>query len=1156
MAKKIKLLTLNVNGIAEQHKRNLVFAYLKTLNFDIVYLQETHSASNGDSIKWTEEWGGRAVWNHGSHRSRGAAVLFNPRLQINIEELNMDNEGRIVALKTRIEEKELNIVNIYAPTVPVERKRFFQELWKYLTGVDNIILGGDFNCIPDPKVDKIGGDPNSGTVGMAELQTLTSLLQITDIWRDKNPSQQTFTWHNRNYNQQSRLDRWYVPQKNAETTSVYVHACPFSDHSAVELQLQPLDERRTGPGVWKLNTSLLQDEYFTHEIRSFLRSWRTQRPKYNNMADWWDAGKIKIKSIAVKHSVRKAKSAKKKEKELLSQLSKLTQKPKPDVQAIDKLKDEIRQLTDKRLQGARIRSRAAWAEKGEKSTGFFFSLERKKQPRNTITELTTATGQVKTDLDILAETQKYYQVLFNDEPTNAEDQVWLINQLDTKLTQTTKTSCEGPLTEKECSEAIKKMAKNKSPGPDGLPAEFFQVFWNDLGEDLVTVFNENYDSGEMTPSQREAILRLLFKKNNKKLLKNWRPISLLNADYKIAAKALATRLKRALPEIINPDQTCGVPNRTIFENIFRLRDLIATSTKNNTDLILINLDQEKAFDRVNRDFLRKVFLKLNFGPSFRRWIDVLYAGAFCRIMNNGWRTDPVELRRGVRQGCPLSPLLYAIVIESFGNVIRKNQRIRGFGIPGTPTPSKIVQYADDCTLTLKDDSSVLHSFDVLSRFEAASGSKLNMEKTEGIYIGPQAGRTHGPVPIDWHTENIEVLGVKLGNNNRQDWEKRVEKAENKLGKWKKRDLSITGRALLIRTYALASIIYLATVFAIPGAIITKINTMMFSFLWKDKNELVKRSTMHLPLHKGGLAIPELKETQASLNFKWLQQITDSGYDRPWVHFARYWMGIQLSTIRADWSFLRTSLKPHADPSNIPVWYKTTVRLAQQHRLKLLNEKGKTITAKTLRNLTANDKERPRAEKIWKCLLKLKKKEAFETTWKEIWTSLGTNKEKEVQWKLTHRVLTTKAYLAKWGMLTNTNCPFCGSTEDTYHALIGCDRAAILWRKLQDLIRPVQDNLVINLACIVFFEGLPEEKYARELIRYLISATISILWETRNKEIFKTSTRQDDLYEKLKKRVKDRITCDYWNRKITNLELIWQIKGILCTFHEDNLTFNI
>ena len=257
----------------------------------------------------------------------------------------------------------------------------------------------------------------------------------------------------------------------------------------------------------------------------------------------------------------------------------------------------------------------------------------------------------------------FYQKLYDVEQTDGEAQEWFFNKITRILSQTERCRAEGPITDLELEAAIKKMNLNKSPGSDGLPVEFYKSFWPFLKDDLRALLNDSYDHGNLSMSQINASLRLLYKKGERTLLKNWRPISLLNTDYKLLSTILAMRLKPLLPKVINEDQTCGVPGRTIFENLFRLRDITQEAMINNSNLIMVNLDQEKAFDKIDRTFPFKSMAKMNFGPSFIHWIKVLYEHANCNIVNNGWTFDAVTLYRGVRQGCPLSPLLYIIVAE-------------------------------------------------------------------------------------------------------------------------------------------------------------------------------------------------------------------------------------------------------------------------------------------------------------------------------------------------------------------------------------------------------------------------------------------------------------------------------------------------------------
>ena len=159
------------------------------------------------------------------------------------------------------------------------------------------------------------------------------------------------------------------------------------------------------------------------------------------------------------------------------------------------------------------------------------------------------------------------------------------------------------------------MEMGRSPGTDGLPAEFYKVFWNDVATYLLASLNSSFSKGHLSISQRRGLITLIPKKNKpQQYLKNWMPISLLNCDYKIAAKAVATR---------------------------------------------------------------KTLLFYNFGDSLITWIKLFYTDISSSVQNNGWSSEFFQLNRGVRQGCPLSTYVFILCVEILGNAIRNCDQIKG-----------------------------------------------------------------------------------------------------------------------------------------------------------------------------------------------------------------------------------------------------------------------------------------------------------------------------------------------------------------------------------------------------------------------------------------------------------------------------------------------
>ncbi|KAK3728096.1 hypothetical protein QZH41_003920 [Actinostola sp. cb2023] len=383
----------------------------------------------------------------------------------------------------------------------------------------------------------------------------------------------------------------------------------------------------------------------------------------------------------------------------------------------------------------------------------------------------------------------------------------LLSKLENKLLDEESESLESALSSVECFEALTQMKTGRSPGNDGLPAEFYGRFWKTIGPDLVYILNYGFERQKLTESQTQSIISLLFKKDDRLLLKNWRPISLLNVDYKICTKALANRLKVVLPSVLHPDQTCSVPGRSIFENTFLLRDIFDYAEAKQLPGAILALDQEKAFDRVDRAFLDRVLVTMNFGPLFRQWIKTLYADSKSAVTNNGWLTSYFSLERGVRQGCPLSPLLYCLIAEVLGNAIRSDPKIEGFSLPKACVTVKTSQYADDLTLTLRDSYSIKRSFVHITMYERASGCKLNRDKCEGLWIGSSRGSIERPVNIRWVADKVKILGIWLGYGDLTEfnWTQRVVKLEKILNLWKGRTLSLKGKSLIIKSDFLTSL---------------------------------------------------------------------------------------------------------------------------------------------------------------------------------------------------------------------------------------------------------------------------------------------------------------------------------------------------------------
>ena len=399
-----------------------------------------------------------------------------------------------------------------------------------------------------------------------------------------------------------------------------------------------------------------------------------------------------------------------------------------------------------------------------------------------------------------------------------------------------------------------------------------------LGQDLVDVLNTCYASGSLSLSHRRGV-------GDRLDARNWRPITLLNVDYKLASRVLAGQLLKVIYVVVGKDQTCGVPGRFIGENVALLRDIVDYTSFSNVPAAVLSLDQEKAFDKLDWSFMLTTLSKMGFGPSFLHWVRLFYRGVHVNegcVNDNGYLSPFFVLSRGVRQGCPLSPLLYVLVSEVLAVNIRANPRITGLPIPGSQTPlSPISQYADDTSLIVNSDDAILAVFDTYYRFEAASGSKLKVSKSKVLWLGTWNIRRDPPVQLEWTFEKVKVLVVYVGPGDLEEanWRPRIAAVKNVLSSWRQRALSFRNRALVIGSLALSRIWYVASLIHMPVWVHAELARLIFPFFWKGKPDLVAREV-----------VIDIKLKVSSLLVQWIRRYASS--PSGWVTIFSFWFSNQ------------------------------------------------------------------------------------------------------------------------------------------------------------------------------------------------------------------------------------------------------------------------
>ena len=1151
---RLRCVSINVRGIVSRFKRELVARELGRLNYDVFFLQETHVSCRQHVEAFEKLWRGRCLWSFGTGRSAGVALLFSLNFSGKISRYVFDTDGRILSVLVHYCNTPINLINVYAPNTISARKIFFEGLHDHFLSRGNLIVGGDFNCVGS-SVDKFRSDDIHAT-DKKSLSSLQSDFSLIDVWRKCHPRVVSFTWSNASNTQASRLDRFLV-SRSLSVASCNISPCAFSDHDFVDFDL-PLDNApRRRSEVWKFNSSLLSDPDFKQLIINEIEARKLDVNNFSSLGDWWDDLKVRIRTLSIDFSVRKHKKSNAERSSLTKQLIRaknaLHSGDLSAAPAVKNLESALSTLISKEAEGVKIRSRAQWLEEGEKPTRFFFQLEQKRAEKNLFESLVDEAGIEKSsqsDLESILVT--FYSRLFSKDSLDMQIQTELIDDLEFSLNDLEREQCEGLFTKEELLLALQGLQTGKSPGSDGLPTEFYLAFWDSLSDSLVSVFNERFRLGILSDSQREGLLRLIHKRDERNLAKNWRPISLLNTDYKLASKVITERLKTVMSCIVHQDQTCSVPGRSIFSNLQLVRDVLDMIDKTDETGILVTLDQEKAFDRVDHEFLMRVLSKFGFGPVFCGWVSLFYNNVFSRVICNGKLTCPISLGRGVRQGCPLSPLLYVLVSEVLATQIRKCREIEGFRLPGAGgLQFKISQYADDATNFLKTERSLYILLEVVRKFEKGSGAKLNTAKTEAMWLRRWRNNTATPYGLKW-VNKMKILGVYFSNGllsvENDNWKSKLDKLKSVLNLWSCRELSFVGRALILNVLGASRFWHVAKILSPPSWVIDSYNSITWPFIWKGKMECISRDRCCSPVSNGGLNIVHFSTKCVSLRLSCFASLRDDFGSEKWHFLARYFLGNRLVKFDKRFSFMSNNIPSSSLPSRF--YKKCLDKLAF-----LFSKLGSLPDDFSCKNfymlLLALPSAIPRCAGFWGSVVG-RPINRWASVWRKSRLKLNENKKNDLLWLILHRAVRVRYSLKSWGYIDNDKCTVCDRVESIEHCFLECSRAARVWSHFSPLLSRLSGSPFTVCVSDIFFPL--SDPQPPSLRCYLIVTVLYWIWHTRNIATFRNSSLTSQaIVDLIVKDVKFRVRCATADA-VRNL---WSKDLVLCSVDDnDGIIFAI
>ena len=418
----VKLGSLNASGLGNFTKRKSVLNFIKRSKIDICYLQETHLDAPLIE-RLNHEWHGSVLASAGDTRARGVVILVKPRLEIKINTVSTDDDGRIVCVQGEVMDKTVVLCNIYAPNIddPTFFTRVIQKIESFQNR-DIIIIGGNFNLVMEPHIDRHESGYNQYQ-GLEIIKEYMNRQELVDIWRVRNAQERKYSWCRDKVNKKgfsaSRIDMFLVSNSYADC----VGECKIgpghrSDHSFVTMDINLATFKR-GPGSWKLNNKLLLEQEYIGKIKETIAAVIADTPLMNPNDRWCE---IKIQCAKTSKAYGRFKSSERRSelknlevlRDFLIEDQIRNNFPPETKNSLDQIQNKIEHLDMLCTEGSIFRSKCAWAEYGEKNSKMFFSLEKNKYMAKNMKCVITDAGRHITDQkSILDEQTKFYKSLYS-----------------------------------------------------------------------------------------------------------------------------------------------------------------------------------------------------------------------------------------------------------------------------------------------------------------------------------------------------------------------------------------------------------------------------------------------------------------------------------------------------------------------------------------------------------------------------------------------------------------------------------------------------------------------------------------------------------------------------------------------------------------------
>ena len=735
----IKALSFNCKGLTNPDRAKAIQIWLKDLqlNLDVLCLNEVKTTgftleSNLKSVNRSFKW-----FSSSHSNGRGGVCLgLNGVLSTHVTHFHSDENWVSISLSSPF---SLTLVAVYAPSIASDRKFVWNKLAQ-VTGP--VLMLGDFNMVTS--VQDRWNKKGNIIAGAEDLawKDLYATLDLQDVSVNSG-----LTWSNNQageFFRAARLDRFYcsldVVKNFALLEAKTLCSISISDHWPVLLVMSN-PNLQVRSGWFHADQSLFKFKEVRDSVEDIFNN---AFGSFKSPSKAWSVA-VKDTQSCLRSFKKKVNCIRQKKRADLSNRILFIQNstppsspPSPELQA---LKADLRLEELLEAHRALIFLRESWAGKIDKPNKEMFRLLKQKQARDIIPNLLDDSGAtLNTKEDNLDYVFNFYSDIFSSPPTlsceKTAARASISRAREKTMTDFMQNSLEAPISLKEVSESILSLANGKSPGMDGLPNEFFKTFHTLLAPYILLVWQESYKFGALPTCVNTGVIKLIHKKEAKNVLHNWRPITCMNTIYKVFALCLSKRLSPMMDSIILKSQKGFIKGRFILDTILNLWEGCEYANDLSLDFLFLKIDFDKAYDRVEWDFILQSLHDIGCGRKFIKSVQVLLGNATTHVSLNGNLTQGIKLQKSIRQGCPLAPLLFVIAADALGWLVQDKMQhglIKGIPVEGFPNDLCLEQFADDTNALLLNDPSNLDQFLMcLELFCRASGSVINHHKT-GCY---------------------------------------------------------------------------------------------------------------------------------------------------------------------------------------------------------------------------------------------------------------------------------------------------------------------------------------------------------------------------------------------------------------------------------------